>query len=56
MIDKIMLKFCGWIDSLSDKVVEVLTFDFPNCKTKDCPKKKTKNVKSPDNRMDFPND
>lgn len=49
MIDKIILKFCGWIDDLSDKVVEVLTFDFPNCK-----KKKTKNKKSPDNRMDFP--
>ena len=49
MIDKIILKFCGWIDNLSNKVIEVLTFNFPNCK-----KKKTKNVKSPDKRMDFP--
>lgn len=49
MIDKIILKFCGWIDNLSNKVVEALTFNFPNCK-----KKKTKNIKSPDNRMDFP--
>ena len=40
MIDKIMFKFCGWIDNLSDKVVEVLTFDFPNCKKKK--KKKSK--------------
>ena len=52
MIDKIILVFCGWIDNLSDKVVEVLTFDFPNCKKK----KKRKSVKSPDNRMNFPLD
>ena len=30
MIDKIIYKFCGWIDSFFEKVEEVLTFDFTN--------------------------
>ena len=39
-IDKICLKFFGWLDTLNEKVIDVLTFQFPNCKEKDCPKKK----------------
>jgi hypothetical protein len=54
MIDKFIYLICGWIDKRSEflnKIVDdVYTFDFPNCK------KKTKNVKSPDNRMNFPLD
>ena len=42
IIDKICLKFFGWIDSLNEKINDVLTFQFPNCKEKDCPKKKKK--------------
>ena len=48
MIDKIIYAFCGWVDNLTDKVEEVFTFNFPKSK------KRTKNVKSPDKRMDFP--
>ncbi|AXH71344.1 hypothetical protein P120_gp48 [Pelagibacter phage HTVC120P] len=55
MIDKFIYTVCGWIDKhfefLNKIVDDVYTFDFPNCK-----KKKTKNVKSPDNRMNFPLD
>jgi|TARA_R100000781_G_scaffold95660_1_gene59770 hypothetical protein len=40
IIDKILLKFFGWIDTLNEKVVDVLTFQFPNCQEKECPKKK----------------
>jgi len=41
IIDKLILKFFGWLDSLNEKVVDVLTFQFPNCQEKKCPKKKT---------------
>lgn len=55
MIDKLIYSFFGSIDRIFEKlnkiVDDVYTFDFPNCK-----KKKTKNVKSPDNRMNFPLD
>jgi hypothetical protein len=34
MIDKILYTFFGWIDSLFDKVDEVLTFKFPKNKKK----------------------
>ena len=34
MIDRLIYKFFGLIDSLCEKVEEVLTFDFPNCKKK----------------------
>ena len=34
MIDKICYWFFSKIDQLSQKVDEVLTFDFPNCKKK----------------------
>ena len=40
IIDKLILKFFGWIDTLNEKVTDVLTFQFPNCKEKECPKKK----------------
>jgi len=30
MIDKILYNFFGWVDSLFEKLDEVLTFDFPN--------------------------
>ena len=42
IIDKILLKFFGWLDTLNQKVIDALTFQFPNCKEKDCPKKKKK--------------
>ena len=32
MIDKYIYKFFGLVDDLFEKVDEVLTFDFPNCK------------------------
>jgi len=34
MIDKILYTFFGWVDSLFDKVDEVLTFKFPKDKKK----------------------
>ena len=34
MIDKIFYKFFGFVDSIFEKVDEVLTFNFPNCKKK----------------------
>ena len=34
MIDKILYTFFGWIDSLFEKVEEVLTFKFPKPKSK----------------------
>ena len=34
MIDRILYNFFGWVDSLFEKLDEVLTFDFPNCKKK----------------------
>jgi len=30
MIDRILYNFFSWVDSLFEKVEEVLTFDFPN--------------------------
>ena len=47
MINKFFLCILGWINNATNKVEEVLTFKFPKSK-------KNKNVKSPDNRMDFP--
>tara|TARA_R110002074_G_scaffold101251_1_gene218588 strand:+ start:1325 stop:1465 length:141 start_codon:yes stop_codon:yes gene_type:complete len=44
MIDKIIIKFLSWVDNK----LSILDFNFPKSK------KKNKNVKSPDNRMDFP--
>ena len=46
MIDRWIYSFFAKIDNIFLKVDQVLTFDFP--------KSKNKNVKSPDNRMDFP--
>jgi hypothetical protein len=34
MIDRILSNFFGWIDSLFEKLDEVLTFDFPNSNNK----------------------
>jgi len=34
MIDKYLYKFFGFVDSIFERVDEVLTFDFPNCKKK----------------------
>jgi len=39
MMDKLIYSFFGWIDSLFEKLDEVLTFDFPNSNKK---KKKKK--------------
>ena len=30
MVDKLLLKFFGWIDDLNQKVNDVLTMDFTN--------------------------
>ena len=35
MLDRILYTFFGWLDSLSEKLNDVLTFDFPK------PKKRT---------------
>jgi len=40
MIDSLIYKFFGLIDSLSEKLEEVLTFQFPNCQKKKKNKKK----------------
>jgi len=34
MIDKYLYKFFSFVDSIFEKVDEVLTFNFPNCKKK----------------------
>jgi hypothetical protein len=34
MIDKFFYKFFGFVDSIFERVDEVLTFNFPNCKKK----------------------
>jgi hypothetical protein len=34
MVDKLLLKFFGWIDNQFKKVEDVLTFKFCNCKKK----------------------
>jgi len=34
MVDKLLLKFFGWIDSLNEKINDVLTFKFCSCKKK----------------------
>ena len=47
MIDKFFYKIFGFLDNMLARVDEVFTFNFPKSK-------KTKNVKSPDKRMDFP--
>ena len=30
MLDRIIYKVCGWIDDVSKKIDDVLTFDFTN--------------------------
>ena len=30
MLDRIIYKVCGWVDSLTDKVEDVFTMDFTN--------------------------
>jgi len=34
MIDKLFYKFFSFVDSIFEKIDEVLTFNFPNCKKK----------------------
>jgi hypothetical protein len=34
MVDRLLLKFFGWIDDQFKKVEDVLTFNFCNCKKK----------------------
>ena len=34
MIDRYLYKFFGFVDSIFERVDEVLTFNFPNCKKK----------------------
>jgi hypothetical protein len=34
MVDKLLLKFFGWIDSLSEKISDLLTFKLCSCKKK----------------------
>ena len=42
MIDKFLYKFFGYLDSISEKIDKVITFDFSHCERPDCPKKKRK--------------
>ena len=46
MVDKIIYKFIGWIDSLNQKINDVLTMDFTNFskKNKKCKCGKKKNL------------
>jgi hypothetical protein len=30
MVDKLLLKFFGWIDSINQKINDILTIDFTN--------------------------
>ena len=39
MLDKIICKFIGWIDSLNQKINDVLTMDFTNFSKRDAKKK-----------------
>jgi len=39
MVDKLLLKFFGWIDSLSEKISDLLTFKLCSCKKKNAKKK-----------------
>ena len=39
MLDKIIYKFFGWIDSLNQKINDVLTMDFTNFSIRDAKKK-----------------
>jgi len=34
MVDKLLLKFFGWIDILNEKINNLLTFKFCSCKKK----------------------
>jgi len=34
MVDKILLKFFGWMDSLNEKINDLLTFKLCSCKKK----------------------
>ncbi len=40
MIDRLIYKFFAWLDDCFEKVDDVLTFDWPNCKKKKKTKKK----------------
>jgi len=46
MVDKLLLKFFGWIDDLNQKVNDVLTMDFTNFskRNKKCKCGKKKNL------------
>ena len=46
MIDKFLYKFFGYLDSISEKIDKVMTFDFSHCERPDCPKKKKKLIKN----------
>ena len=39
MLDKIIYKFFGWIDSLNQKINDVLNMDFTNLSKRDAKKK-----------------
>jgi len=39
MIDKILIKLFDWMDSLSEKINDLLTFKFCSCKKKNAKKK-----------------
>ena len=49
MVDKLLLKFFGWIDSLNEKINDLLTFKLCSCKKK---KKKIKKLLNSDNIID----
>mgnify|MGYP005830229651 FL=1 len=39
MVDKLLLKFFGWIDSLNEKINDLLTIKLCSCKKKNAKKK-----------------
>jgi hypothetical protein len=39
MVNRLLLKFFGWIDSLNEKINDLLTFKLCSCKKKNAKKK-----------------
>jgi len=42
MIDRIAFAIFNFFDKINEKLEDLLTFQFPNCKEPKCPKKKKK--------------
>ena len=46
MIDKIIYKFCSWLDAIGHKIDDAFTLNFGHCEKPDCPKIKKKETKN----------